>query len=652
MISSNIIKGKRNDTEESPLLRDVNSSYDTGTLPVRKESSNRGRDNIKTINTNSSSNNAKVFTLEESPRRNPFSALTFHWIIPLLKRGNEKDQLHPEDLASIPLPPSCTTKHVYEKFEEYWNKELERDRLGVNGRSYATRSNEPYEAYEPSLARSIIQAFIKDYIKAGFLKLIHDLNVFVGPVVLHGIIQFLRSPSSDNIQHGLMLTAAVTVSQTIMSFCLRHYFFQCYLTGLRMRTAIVIAVYKKALVLSSGERQGRSVGEIVNLMTIDAQRIQDVCTYGHAIWYSFLQIGLAIYFLWQQLGPSCLGGVAVILIMVPVNKVVAAWMGRLQKRLMSARDHRVDVNSEVLSSMKVIKLQAWEDSFKKRIMSLRDVEIKRLTHYVLANAFSIMLWTAVPLLVALATFAVYTFSGHNLDVANALTSLALFDILRFPLFMLPQVINNLVEAGISFQRVRMYLLGEEYEPLGCGNIKDDAGVEMNCATFVYDSNKPKFETNTKSKENPMEVEYMKKMYDKDWEIQLLKAQLAGAEKALEKLVKNDDSIEPTEEITIPRSGNGIESTTKEPQVVNERSEQNLESLLALRRVNFECNRGELIAVVGSVGSGKSTFINSLIGEVRILSGSVGVKGNLAYVPQLPFIMNDTVKGNSKCDFFV
>jgi ATP-binding cassette subfamily C (CFTR/MRP) protein 1 len=92
----------------------------------------------------------------------------------------------------------------------------------------------------------------------------------------------------------------------------------------------------------------------------------------------------------QQLGPSCLGGVAVIIIMVPVNKAIAAWMGRLQSRLMKARDHRVEINNEVLGNMKGIKLQAWEDSFQKRIMALRRIELKHLFRYVMANSFSIM----------------------------------------------------------------------------------------------------------------------------------------------------------------------------------------------------------------------------------------------------------------------
>jgi ATP-binding cassette subfamily C (CFTR/MRP) protein 1 len=69
------------------------------------------------------------------------------------------------------------------------------------------------------------------------------------------------------------------------------------------------------------------------------------------------------------------------------------------------------------------------------------------------------------------------------------------------------------------------------------------------------------------------------------------------------------------------------------------------NLLCLKRIDFECKRGELVAVVGSVGCGKSSFINAILGEVRELSGTVAVKGDLAYFSQSPFIINATVRDN-------
>ena len=145
-----------------------------------------------------------------------------------------------------------------------------------------------------------------------------------------------------------------------------------------MRTAIVLAIHKKALVLTCGEKQRLTSGNIVNLESVDAQRIQDLPTYVHAVWFSFIQIIISLYFLWGQLGISSLGGFAVILLSLPINHMIAHRMGKLQKKVMLARDERVEMTNEVLKGMKGIKIQAWEQSFQSRIVKLRENELQRL----------------------------------------------------------------------------------------------------------------------------------------------------------------------------------------------------------------------------------------------------------------------------------
>jgi len=159
---------------------------------------------------------------------------------------------------------------------------------------------------------------------------------------------------------------------------------------------------------------------------------------------------LALAFLWQQLGPSSLAGVSVIVVMIPVTKLVAQTMGVMQKKLMKAKDNRVELNSEVLSGMKVIKVQAWEEPFQRRLLDLRQIELRRLFRYFIISSFSRLLWTFTPLAVALATFTAYVFTGHQLDVASALTALALFSLLRFPLFMLPNSTYTLVRYHLRY----------------------------------------------------------------------------------------------------------------------------------------------------------------------------------------------------------
>jgi ATP-binding cassette subfamily C (CFTR/MRP) protein 1 len=244
--------------------------------------------------------------LDQTRSRQPtkasiWSILVFGWFGPVLEIGNDKKKLDPEDLQCINLPTDCTTEHIMDKFNYYWEREKQKTKDGTTASSDSLLAS-------PSILRALYYSFGTDFIRAGFLKLVHDASLFVGPQVLNGLIHFLRD-SHAPMTRGLALTAAVTVSQLLMSFCLRHYFFKCYLTGLRIRSAVVVAVYNKALVLHSAERQTRTLGEITNLMSIDAQRMQDLTTYLHAVWYSFVQIGLALFFLFHQLGASCLGGV-------------------------------------------------------------------------------------------------------------------------------------------------------------------------------------------------------------------------------------------------------------------------------------------------------------------------------------------------------
>lgn len=217
-------------------------------------------------------------------------------------------------------------------------------------------------------------------------------------------------------------------------------------------------------------------------------------------------------------------------------------------------------------------------------------------------------------LVALAVFASYVLSGHDLEVSKALTALALFELLRFPLFMLPGIINRIVEAGVSLKRLRSFLLCEEYRKIDEGTLRH-TGVRMVNTSFAYETARP-----LGKGQGPME----KELTEKNWELSLLKSQLDEAEAKIRQLsrVQDDKAIKNEAEAGGPMG-----------------------SLLCLKRINLEVLPGELIAVVGGVGSGKSSLLNAILGEVRQLSGTTEARGKLAYFSQNPFIMNASLQAN-------
>ncbi|KDO16768.1 hypothetical protein SPRG_15581, partial [Saprolegnia parasitica CBS 223.65] len=388
------------------------------------------------------------------------SSVFFSWLTPLLDLGNQRP-LEFGDLYQ--LNPSDRALRISATFQRYWDAELAKP--------------------NPRLWWALSKAFGAPFLVAGILKLIHDSLQFVGPLVIKLIIEFLSDPNAD-VNEGLVYAAVIFVAGVGQSFALRQYFFYCFETGLRLRSAIVTAVYHKSLVLSASAKGARSTGEITNLMSIDAQRLQEITNYLHAIWYAFFQILVSSYLLYRQLGIAFLAGVVVMLLIIPTTAAISTMMRSLQQRLMTVKDERVKVVYEVLSGIKVIKLQAWENSFTTRVMEFRTNELDRLRTYIYARSFSSVVFNGVPSLVTVASFAAYIYLGNTLDVGTALTSLALFNILRFPLFMLPNVINSLVEAQVSFTRLTEFFLLEERSPVTAGHLTD-VGIAIAKADFTY-----------------------------------------------------------------------------------------------------------------------------------------------------------------------
>lgn len=155
------------------------------------------------------------------------------------------------------------------------------------------------------------------------MKLVQDLLTFVSPQLLRLLIKFVGAAENKTsttyteggdiidpnpMWHGILYAVLLFVVASMQTLFLSQYFQRMIFVGLRIRTALVGTIYKKALGLSNTARKSKTVGEIVNLMSVDAQRFMDLTTYINMIWSAPLQIALAIFFLWDLLGPSVLAG--------------------------------------------------------------------------------------------------------------------------------------------------------------------------------------------------------------------------------------------------------------------------------------------------------------------------------------------------------
>ncbi|XP_075224809.1 multidrug-Resistance like Protein 1 isoform X1 [Lycorma delicatula] len=505
------------------------------------------------------------------------SKLMFSWFDRLAWMGFKKP-LETDDLWNMNYED--TAAGVIPKFDKHWNKYAETATRGTvevqkDGSSYMKRASSVEFVGENGIRRSTKQSSVKQqasilpvlckafghtFLFGALLKLGQDLLSFVSPQILRLLIGFVEG--NESLWKGYLYALLLLLTAMVQTLLLSQYFNRMFLVGLRVRTALISAIYRKAMVMSNSARKESTVGELVNLMSVDAQRFMDLLTYLNMIWSAPLQILLALFFLWQILGPAVLAGLAVMVIMIPINGYIANQVKKLQIKQMKYKDERVKLMNEILSGIKVLKLYAWEPSFEQQVLRIRNKEIYVLKQAAYFNASTSFIWACAPFLVSLVTFAVFVLSDENniLDSTTAFVSLSLFNILRFPLSMLPMLISNMVQAGVSIKRINKFMNEEELDPVSV--------------------------THDQSEADPLVIE----------------------------------------------NGTFSWGGMSEDAVV-------------LKNITARIKEGSLVAVVGPVGAGKSSFCSAFLGEMEKISGRVNTKGSIAYVPQQAWIQNATLQDN-------
>ncbi|XP_037318939.2 ATP-binding cassette sub-family C member 3 isoform X1 [Pungitius pungitius] len=414
------------------------------------------------------------------------STVTFWWFTRMAIKGYKKP-LEEKDLWS--LNKRDTSKVAVRKLLQEWEKELAKAKSAENCSNQAAYSkpppsttnhaagesspdeaevllsNQKAATRQPSFLRALVKAFGPYFLIGSAFKLLQDVITFVNPQLLRLLISFTKQKTAPD-WWGYSLAFLMFFTAILQTLILHCQFQYCFITGMNIRTAVIGAIYRKSLVITNAAKRSSTVGEVVNLMSVDAQRFMDLTTFLNMLWSAPLQIMLALYFLWQNLGPSVLAGVAVMVMLIPLNAVIAMKTRAFQVEQMQHKDSRIKLMNEILNGIKVLKLYAWENSFKEKILAIRQKELNVLRKMAYLGAVSTMAWTSAPFLVALTTFAVYVTVDENnvLDAERAFVSLSLFNILRFPLNMLPQVISSLVQASVSLKRIQRFLSHDELDP--------------------------------------------------------------------------------------------------------------------------------------------------------------------------------------------
>ncbi|SPQ99729.1 unnamed protein product (mitochondrion) [Plasmodiophora brassicae] len=462
------------------------------------------------------------------------SRLSFSWMNPIIRVG-AKRPLQESDVWH--LNGNDQTATLYPAFEQHWEHER--------------------AAPSPSLSRAVYKFIMRRFWLGGFFKVFNDAAQFTGPLFLNALIGWVANPDRK-IPIGVLLAVAMFVFQMLGALGEAQFFQLVMRSGMNVKAVLVHSVFRKASRLSNSAKQKLSTGRINTMIASDTDAVNMFINNAHNLWSAPLRVVICVALLFTQLGWSGVIGAALFPLSIPFQKFILGRATRLTKASKAFSDTRVKVVGEVFSAISVVKCYDWLSSFQSAVEGLRSKELSKIRAGQYLYALNFFVIFSLPMMVSVVAFASHVLLfGNVLTVAQAFTSLALFSVMTFPLFLLPMVLNDWVNAKVAIGRLQEYLLAEE----------------------LHD--RP-FSTPDPS---------------------LPSVEISNGEFAWE----NDDIV--------------------------------------LHDIDLSVRSGELLAVIGRTGCGKSSLLSSILCEMDQKAGDVTVRGSIAYVPQQAWIFGGSLREN-------
>ncbi|KAG0214378.1 hypothetical protein BGX28_002195 [Mortierella sp. GBA30] len=575
------------------------------------------------------------------PNSNFFARVTFFWLLPLLRLGKKKTlrmediwDLHPK-MLSYPLYITSKAKmdaHVAMVDQKLKNKRNDKD-LG---------------ATKLGLGRIVLAKIVLGSVGYGFLtaivpRILWIAAIYLRPTLFSNLIAFVVSYSASFKDAGVLpqapwigfgLLIAVFTSSVIAALFdaqFQNINFNC---SLKARGVFVNLIYRKSLRLSTTNKQ-EGMGSLVNHMSTDVDKVVALFQVIHYLWSSIVEIVIAVVLLYNEVRYAMFASLGVIVIILGISASSSPHIGKHYVAMMMFSDQRMKLITELVTSVKSIKLYGWESYFTSKITTARNLQLLELRKFISWITFiSVFLISTVPFCV-FATLSVYTAiakTDEPLDLRRMFTAITLISMLENPVRMVSQSFSSLVGGKVAYERLQEFFNSEEI---------DDENVikstDKNESEFAYEIEKGTFgwytpeaiEAAIKKKEQDMtdkaaeESKATKKNKTSD-----AKESASGSHSAVDEKLRDEKSPEEDKSAQDSASENSGDSMGP-----------------VLHDIDLRIKRGALTAVVGRVGEGKSSLVGALLGEMHKYSGAVRSYGSLAYVAQSAWILNDTVRNN-------
>lgn len=556
---------------------------------------------------------------------NILSRATLHWAGGLFRHGASLSEEHLWDVL-----PSESTAAVTSRIEASWREELR-----------------VYGASGSSLWRAFARIFALPYAGVSVWLAIKGAFVFAQAEILGALLDHLADPTSRPLD-GYLLALGLSLSSTAAGLLHHTFFFGGWRAGQQWRTAGQALLFAKALRLRLDALAGVSVGRLVSLASADLERTAKLAQMGTYLFLAPIECGIVTWLLWREVGAAALAGMGALVLIILWQSRFGHYFARFRARTAAITDERLRITSQVVSGVRVLKAFGWEAPYRATVEAVRAREVKQVRASSALRAVNEGLFTVAPALVGVVTFMVAYALGQVLTARNVFVSFSLLSFLQVEVSKFWAVgIEAVAEMDVAFTRIREVLLLPEATLLedDCGGASSSSGGcgDVNYQQPPVPASGPLDLTAGSSADVPPSPAGAVDEVAAGSKLSGL-AEDATAGVTLTDLTcdwHSEEGIAARHEATVTTAGAAPSS------------HEHLPRAHTLTRVSLRVRPGELCAVVGAVGSGKSSLLMALLGELRPTPSSSGsasvspvrVVGRVAYTSQQPWVMTGSVRDN-------
>ena len=525
-----------------------------------------------------------------------------------------------------------------------------------------------------------------------FIMIIFDSlnNLLYGEIMIH-----LDEISSKKPSFNMLMTMILL----LVSFLIYTFSLRCSETYTSIFSDKIIAqinslLYDKLLRISIFANV--SEGSLINFIQNDSESFGEFFSFTPAAMACPIQIIFYIYILFNIFGVAFIFGLSSLVIIITLFYELQKIRGRYQKELLAKKDRRMKTTTQAFEMIKVIKLYSWEDYFLEKIKKEREEELiyfKKIQ--LLSSLIESIFWATSPIMSFVSILA-YNFFNEPMPLSDLFTSLHIIYGMTEPLFFFPEYITGFLDSLISLKRIEAFLYCKEYNPdqlinntnenndeendnenNDINNENDNNDINNNNDTNTNDNIKEKEKEDNKimididnldfgiikKEEEFIEVEgYEDEESEESSEEEeivyanknkKLKNKSKDNQDGIELIEFKNNEIEKEKEQLLIENKVDFEEESEEINLNKEKEEKEVIKgtivINLLKEINLKVKKGELIGIIGEIGSGKTNLFNAILNNLDILNNKLNKKiiinGKISYAPQKAWIFNDTVRNN-------